>query len=88
MVGTGTSGGVFALSALSARIYPSEMRATGVGFASAAARVGAVLAPLAGSLLLAHGLSVIHVLMCLIIPMILCMILVTGFSGHWRRIED
>jgi MFS transporter, AAHS family, 4-hydroxybenzoate transporter len=88
LVGTGTSGGVFALSALSAHIYPSEMRATGVGFASAAARVGAVLAPLAGSLLLAHGLSVIHVLMCLTIPLILCVILVAWFSGHWRRTED
>jgi AAHS family 4-hydroxybenzoate transporter-like MFS transporter len=86
LAGFGSSGGVFALSALSARLYPPEIRAAGVGFASAIARVGAVVAPLAGSLLLALGLGPSEILLSLVAPMAACVIVLMFFSSRWRPV--
>jgi AAHS family 4-hydroxybenzoate transporter-like MFS transporter len=52
--GVGAQGGVNALSAL---IYSSDIRATGAGWALGFGRVGGILGPLLGGLLLSLGLS-------------------------------
>ena len=53
--GTMVAGGQVMLFALAGQIYPTTIRATGVGFASAVGRIGAVLSGLAGPLLLSGG---------------------------------
>jgi MFS transporter, AAHS family, 4-hydroxybenzoate transporter len=52
--GVGAQGGVNALSGL---MYPSDIRATGAGWALGFGRVGGVLGPLFGGLLLSLGLT-------------------------------
>lgn len=43
---------------LAAQIYPIEMRGTGIGWALGVGRIGAVLGPIAGGLLLGAGVSI------------------------------
>jgi MFS family permease len=50
--GVGVVGGQFLLNGLVAQFYPAEIRATGLGVASGVGRMGAVLAPFAGGLLM------------------------------------
>lgn len=44
-----------ALSTVTSALYPAEVRATGVGWAFGAGRVGSLIAPLVGGLLLTRG---------------------------------
>lgn len=46
--------------AIAARLYPVDMRSTGLGWGSSASRLGQVLSPLLAALLLADGLSAIR----------------------------
>jgi benzoate transport len=55
LIGFGIQGGFVGLYALAARLYPTRVRATGVGWAVGAGRIGAVVGPLVGGLLI--GLS-------------------------------
>jgi AAHS family 4-hydroxybenzoate transporter-like MFS transporter len=64
-VGGGSQAGVNALSGL---IYPFDIRATGAGWAFGLGRVGAIVGPLLGGLILAHGLEGRHVLAIAAIP--------------------
>ena len=50
-------GGQALLFALAGQLYPTAIRATGVGFAAAVGRIGAVLSGLAGPLILPFGSS-------------------------------
>ncbi len=47
IIGGGTSGAQFAVNALAATFYPPGIRATGIGWATAVGRFGAVFGPLA-----------------------------------------
>ncbi len=57
LLGFGIQGGFVGMYSLAARIYPTEIRATGVGWAVGAGRIGAILGPLLGGMLIAAGLS-------------------------------
>jgi AAHS family 4-hydroxybenzoate transporter-like MFS transporter len=46
------------LNALAASIYPTDIRATGVGWALGIARVGAIAGPVLGGILAALGLDI------------------------------
>ncbi|MGB6356514.1 MAG: aromatic acid/H+ symport family MFS transporter, partial [Steroidobacteraceae bacterium] len=50
-VGVTVQGGFNGYWALAARLYPAGMRSTGIGWALGVGRVGAVLGPIAGGLL-------------------------------------
>jgi len=50
-VGVTVQGGFNGFWALSARLYPADMRNTGVGWALGVGRIGAVLGPIVGGLL-------------------------------------
>lgn len=56
------------LTAITARYYPAEIRATGVGWAAGTGRIGAILGPLAGGMMLARGYSVREFLLLLSVP--------------------
>ncbi len=85
IVGAGVSGTQAALTALSAIFYPAAIRATGAGWASAAGRAGAVLAPLAGGLVLARfTLPSEQYLALLIPPVLLCAVCVGLLRWAWH----
>ncbi|HEY7671017.1 MAG TPA: MFS transporter [Gammaproteobacteria bacterium] len=85
VVGAGVSGSQVALVALSAIFYPPSLRATGAGWASGCGRVGAVLAPLAGGLVLGRfDLEPEQHLVLLIPPMLICGLCVLLLRYAWR----
>jgi benzoate transport len=53
---------------LAARIYPTEMRGTGIGWALGVGRIGAVLGPIVGGLLVGAGVSISAIFAIYTIP--------------------
>jgi AAHS family 4-hydroxybenzoate transporter-like MFS transporter len=85
VVGAGVSGAQVALIALSAIFYPPSLRATGAGWASGCGRAGAVLAPIAGGLVLGRlDLEPEQQLVLLIPPMLICGLCVFLLRYAWR----
>ena len=58
LIGFLIQGGFVGLYAVAARLYPTEIRTTGVGWAIGAGRTGAIAGPFVGGLLIAYGLSI------------------------------
>ncbi len=58
LLGFGIQGGFVGLYAVAARLYPTEFRATGVGYAMGAGRIGSIIGPMLGGYLIGAGLSV------------------------------
>ena len=58
LIGFFSEGGFVGLYAIAARLYPTELRTTGVGWAIGAGRTGAIAGPFVGGLLVAYGLSI------------------------------
>jgi predicted MFS family arabinose efflux permease len=56
-VGVTVQGGFNGFWALSARLYPADMRNTGIGWALGVGRIGAVLGPIIGGLLVGAQVS-------------------------------
>jgi len=57
VIGFGIQGGFIGLYAVAARIYLTEIRGTGIGWAIRFARLGAILGPFIGGLLISSGAS-------------------------------
>jgi benzoate transport len=57
LLGFSLQGGFVGLYAVAARLYPTEFKNTGVGWAIGMGRVGGILAPLIGGFLISIGLS-------------------------------
>jgi benzoate transport len=64
-------GGLIGLYALAARLYPDATRATGVGLAIGAGRLGAILGPYAGGLLMSLGWPMGEYFILLALPLII-----------------
>lgn len=60
-VGAGTVGAQNCNNGITAKFYPTEIRATGVGWALAVGRIGSIIGPAVGGLLLATGPDAIFV---------------------------
>lgn len=58
LLGFGIQGGFVGLYALSARLYPTEFRTTGVGWAMGAGRLGGIVGPTLAGILIAAGLGI------------------------------
>ncbi len=71
LIGFGVQGGFVGLYAVAARFYPTEIRSTGVGFAMSAGRIGGIVGPLLGGLLIGAGLSMTANFMVFAIPTLL-----------------
>jgi AAHS family 4-hydroxybenzoate transporter-like MFS transporter len=72
VIGACTGGMQFAIISLAAGLYPSSILATGSGWASAIARIGAFISPLVGGALIKAGVSSILVIAGLAIPALIC----------------
>jgi sugar phosphate permease len=57
VAGACITGSQFCLSATIGQFYPSPVRSTGLGFANGAGRIGAIVAPLLGSVLITWAAS-------------------------------
>jgi len=58
LIGFLIQGGFVGLYAIAARLYPTEIRTTGIGWAIGAGRTGAIAGPFIGGILVAYGLSI------------------------------
>lgn len=77
IIGGGMIGVTFTVTALAATVYPTELRAGGIGMASATGRVGSTLAPLVGGGLLALGLSILQVFSLLLVPVLVGLVVIS-----------
>jgi len=66
--GFGVIGGQAGLNTIASMLYPVAMRSTGLGWALGVGRVGSVVGPTVGGLMLATGLDARHVYLVCIVP--------------------
>lgn len=71
LIGFGIQGGFVGMYSLAARLYPTEIRATGVGGAVGIGRIGAIGGPLLGGILIGAGFSMATNFMIFAIPTII-----------------
>ncbi len=70
LIGFTVQGGFVGLYAVAARLYPAELRNTGIGWAIGLGRFGAVVGPLAGGLLISLGLGLAENFTVFAVPMV------------------
>lgn len=81
LIGFAVQGGFVGLYSVAARLYPAELRSTGVGWGIGAGRSGAVLGPLVGGWLVGMGLSMTANFLVFAVPMVLAGILTLQVRG-------
>jgi MFS family permease len=74
-------GGFTGLYAVAARLYPTDIRTTGVGWAIGAGRVGAILGPAVAGFILDAGVPINWTFAIFSVPMILAAVALAGVSG-------
>ena len=84
LIGACTGGSQFAIVSLAASLYPSGILATGSGWASAVARIGAFISPLVGGALIAAGVAPTRVIAGLAGPAVICVISMLALSRARR----
>jgi AAHS family 4-hydroxybenzoate transporter-like MFS transporter len=82
-------GGQIAANALTAESYPTAIRSTGVGWALGVGRVGSIVGPVIGGLLLTLHWQPRHVLLMGGVPMLIAAIaaIAISLSGAARRVD-
>jgi AAHS family 4-hydroxybenzoate transporter-like MFS transporter len=90
-VGVGTISACVAQSALAAVLYPAALRTTSVGNAAAIGRVGSIMGPSAGGILISLGISAQHIVLLSCIPLsivaVVVMISQMRTSGKSKALE-
>ena len=71
LIGFGSQGGLIGLYAVGARLYPTEIRNTGIGWAIGAGRTGAIISPTLGGTLVNAGLSLAGSFLIFVAPLAL-----------------
>jgi MFS transporter, AAHS family, 4-hydroxybenzoate transporter len=83
LIGFTMQGGFVGLYGLAARLYPTAVRATGVGLALGLGRAGAILGPIVGGLLIGAGFSMAANFMIFAIPLV-----ISGVTTLWIVLTD
>lgn len=78
--GIGAGGGVAGIVALSAMLYSTTLRSTGIGWAAAAGRIGQMLGPVVSGALIALGLGIGTIFTLLAVPPMLAAIFVAALA--------
>ena len=81
LLGFGIQGGFVGLYAVAARMYPTRIRATGVGWAIGMGRVGGIIGPIAGGLLVAIGLDMTQSFWVFAVPTLLAGLMTLQISS-------
>jgi AAHS family 4-hydroxybenzoate transporter-like MFS transporter len=85
IIGNGIVGGQVALNVLSATIYPTTARATGVGWALGMGRFGGIIAPLLAGQLLAAGIAIGGLFRLAVVPTVACAVGIVLLRAAVRR---
>jgi len=83
LTGMTINGGQPSLNTIAATYYPTAIRATGIGWALAVGRVGAVIGPAIGGILVGAQFSVPTIILANIIPAAICIAAIVMF--HLRH---
>ncbi len=81
LLGFSLQGGFVGLYAVAARLYPTEFKTTGVGWAIGVGRLGGILAPVIGGLFIAMGLTLSANFLIFSIPALFASILTYYISS-------
>jgi len=84
--GVGIIGGQNASHALSSEFYPTHMRSTGVGWALGIGRIGSIVGPLVGGLLLAQNTPMRDVFWAAVIPALIAAAAAAGIAYSVTRL--
>lgn len=84
LAGFGIIGAQLVLTALAAIVYPTAMRATGIGWALGIGRLGAVLSPIAGGLALKAGVPGSLLFLGAAAPVMVCALGAAALLRHAR----
>jgi MFS family permease len=71
LIGFGVQGGLIGLWTVGAKIYPTEIRNTGLGWAAGAGRTGAIVSPTIGGFLVGAGLTMAVSFIVFIFPLVI-----------------
>jgi AAHS family 4-hydroxybenzoate transporter-like MFS transporter len=83
LVGCCVNGGQGSLNTISAMFYPTAIRATGIGWALGVGRVGAVIGPAVGGILVGAAFSPPNVVLANILPAVIGVVAIALF--HFRH---
>ncbi|PHN01908.1 MFS transporter [Flavilitoribacter nigricans] len=81
LLGFGIQGGFVGLYAVAARMYPTEFRTTGVGWSIGIGRLGGIIGPAVGGILIGMGLSMSTNFLVYAIPTVLAGIMTMRISS-------
>ncbi len=82
LMGAGVMGSQTAMFGLAAGVYPTAIRATGIGSALGVGRIGSILGPLIGGALVKYGLPVEQIYLLAVLPPAISTIAIVTL---WRR---
>ena len=82
LAGFGVVGAQIGMNALAAGLYPTAIRSTGVGWALGVGRIGSIIGPLAGGILLSLGWNAQSVVLVAAIPALLAGMAVIVLRGR------
>ena len=83
--GFGVVGAQIGCNALTASVYPTAIRATGVGWALGVGRIGAIVGPLVGGMLLAREWSPQSLILLAVVPAVIASIAVFTLGAVRRN---
>ncbi len=81
LAGFGVVGGQTAVNALSATYYPTELRATGIGAGLGIGRIGAIVGPVVGGVLMGQHLPSQKLFLVASVPALVSALVMVGM--HW-----
>src|SRR6202453_2984238 len=79
--GYGVAGGQTAINALSATYYPTDLRATGIGAGLGVGRIGAIIGPVVGGVLMSQHLPSQKLFLVAAVPALISALVMVGM--HW-----
>ena len=91
VVGFGMSGSSAGIIAIASSIYPVSSRATGVGWALGVGRIGSIVGPSLGAVLIAAGMDARTIFMLMIVPTMVAVLTLAVLqlrSRRERRVEQ
>lgn len=82
LAGSIVVGGQIAMNAIAASFYPTEIRSTGVGWALGIGRIGSIIGPLFGGLMIGAGWTGTSPIVLAIVPTLLTAAALFGLARH------
>lgn len=83
LIGFGIQGGFIGLYAVAAKLYETEIRSTGIGWAIGFGRLGAIIGPLLGGIFISKGISVGLNFTCFAIP-----VFIAAFASLFIQLKN